>query len=96
MARTDLNTVDREVEAAVEYARANGLEANVAIGGEQILPNSGGVMYFRDHHVRVAGDMNDMEVLKTVSMMCSKFDLEVDSYNGEPICDGKQARLVPR
>lgn len=69
------------------------LDCDVKVGGEQMLPNSGGVMYFRQNRLTVKGDMDDPEVLKEVSRLCDEHDLKVDSYNGQTIAGNKYAVL---
>lgn len=69
------------------------LEARVKVGGEQMLPNSGGVMYFRQNRLEVKGDMDDLDVLAEVSRLCDEYDLEVDSYNGQTIAGDDYAVL---
>lgn len=69
------------------------LEAVANGGGEQTLPNSGGVTYFRRNRLTVKGDMEDLEVLAEVSRLCENHGLKVDRHNGQTIA-GKQYAVL--
>lgn len=58
------------------------LEARVMPGGEQMLPNTGGVMYFRNNRLEVRGDMTHFPTLREVSRLCEEYGLHVDREKG--------------
>lgn len=69
------------------------LEGHFKVGGEQMLPDSGGAMYFRHSRVYVEGDMNDMATLRVISRLCDEYDLVVDEEKGRELCSDNHAIL---
>lgn len=84
----------RVVPKAVERAEDFGLDARVKVGGEQMLPDSGGQIYFRQDRVYVEADMKDFETMKAISALCEEFGLHVDSHQKQLLADENYALLA--